>query len=180
MLADLWQEILQVEKVGIYDDFFDLGGHSLLATRIITRLNKAFQIELSVMGLFENANVAGLAAAVEETLLKEVNELAEPGTEVLIFDKELLEQKNYWVERLSGCLAQVSLPGVTNGVHTVKVNLRGNQSTVFYDGVLMTNVTDNNFDGTPDTDSRSGVIFLNGRQEIRHLLTSVTSSTRKY
>ena len=110
MLADLWQEILGVEKVGIYDDFFALGGNSLLGTRIITRLNKAFQMELSVMGLFETSNIAGFAVVVEETLLKEVEELAEPGTEVMMFDKELVDQRNYWVERLTGCVPQVTLP----------------------------------------------------------------------
>ena len=77
MIATCWQEVLQVEKVGVYDDFFDLGGHSLLATRIITRLNKAFELELSVMHIFKGANVAALAATIEETLLQEVGALSE-------------------------------------------------------------------------------------------------------
>jgi amino acid adenylation domain-containing protein len=92
MIANLWQEILQVEKVGVYDDFFELGGHSLLATRIITRLNKSFQIELSVMSIFKKATVAALAAVVEETLLKEVDEMPEPSSEIVKFDDELLKR----------------------------------------------------------------------------------------
>ena len=37
-IADVWAEVLQIEKVGILDNFFDLGGHSLQATRVIARL----------------------------------------------------------------------------------------------------------------------------------------------
>jgi NAD(P)-dependent dehydrogenase (short-subunit alcohol dehydrogenase family)/acyl carrier protein len=63
-IADIWQELLGVEKVGIHDNFFELGGHSLLATSLIARLKSAFPMELSVASLFENPTVQSLSEMV--------------------------------------------------------------------------------------------------------------------
>jgi amino acid adenylation domain-containing protein len=64
-IAGIWQEMLQLEKVGIHDNFFDLGGHSLLAMQIISKVLKTLQVELSVRSVFEVATVAGLAKLIE-------------------------------------------------------------------------------------------------------------------
>jgi acyl carrier protein len=65
-IAELWQQLLGVEQVGIHDNFFtDLGGHSLLATQVISRLRNIFQVELSQQHFFETSTVAELALAIE-------------------------------------------------------------------------------------------------------------------
>ncbi len=46
ILAELWQELLGVNRVGPHDNFFDIGGHSLLAVRFITRLHRKLNIRL--------------------------------------------------------------------------------------------------------------------------------------
>jgi amino acid adenylation domain-containing protein/thioester reductase-like protein len=65
LLARMWTQVLKVEQVGIYDNFFDLGGHSLLITQLVVRLRETFQIELSLRSLFEMPTVAQLAQSIE-------------------------------------------------------------------------------------------------------------------
>jgi ubiquinone/menaquinone biosynthesis C-methylase UbiE/acyl carrier protein len=65
-LARIWREVLGLEHVGVYDNFFDLGGHSLLATQIVSRVHKTFHVELSLTTLFEKPTVAELAQVVVE------------------------------------------------------------------------------------------------------------------
>ncbi len=62
VLADIWAEVLGLDTIGIFDNFFEMGGHSLLATQVISRVRALFQIELSVVNLFEEPTVAGFAA----------------------------------------------------------------------------------------------------------------------
>ena len=76
-LAEIWREVLRVERVGIHDNFFELGGHSLLMTQVITRVREAFQIELPMRRFFESPTLAGLAAAVEELLVEEIEQLSD-------------------------------------------------------------------------------------------------------
>ena len=59
-------ELLQWERIGVHDNFFDLGIHSLTAVRVASRLEALFSIELPVRLIFEASTPAQLAAAVEE------------------------------------------------------------------------------------------------------------------
>ncbi|HKG15027.1 MAG TPA: amino acid adenylation domain-containing protein [Pyrinomonadaceae bacterium] len=63
-LAAIIRDVLGVERVGVYDDFFDLGGHSLLATQVITRVRDTLRVELPLKRFFEHPSVAELAASV--------------------------------------------------------------------------------------------------------------------
>jgi len=71
MLAGLWRELLQVEKVSAEDNFFKLGGHSLLGTQLISRIRDAFQVELPLRHLFEAPTIADLAAVIEREKLRQ-------------------------------------------------------------------------------------------------------------
>jgi amino acid adenylation domain-containing protein len=64
-VAAVWRELLGVERVGIYDNFFDLGGHSLLATQVVNRLRQEHAVELQLRDFFESPTVADLALLVE-------------------------------------------------------------------------------------------------------------------
>ncbi|WP_138505990.1 non-ribosomal peptide synthetase [Nostoc sp. PA-18-2419] len=68
-LVNIWQELLEIERVGIEDNFFELGGHSLLATQVISRVRELFQVDLTVRVLFEKLTITGLAWCIETTLL---------------------------------------------------------------------------------------------------------------
>ncbi|MFI3197899.1 MAG: amino acid adenylation domain-containing protein [Methylococcaceae bacterium] len=65
IVVALWQEVLAIEPIGIYDNFFEVGGHSLLAVQLMVRLNKQFQIELPLHLLFEEPTIAGLSLQLE-------------------------------------------------------------------------------------------------------------------
>jgi amino acid adenylation domain-containing protein len=65
-LAGIWEEVLDVGRVGIHDDFFELGGHSLLATQLVSRVREAFQVELPLRSLFEEPTIAGLAVTITQ------------------------------------------------------------------------------------------------------------------
>ncbi|MFR9769176.1 amino acid adenylation domain-containing protein [Nocardia sp. SC052] len=63
-VAQVFAELLGVERAGIDDDFFALGGNSLLATRAVARVNEAFGSRVTVRDLFEAPAVWALAARV--------------------------------------------------------------------------------------------------------------------
>ncbi len=60
-IAQVWQEVLGLEKVGADDNFFDLGGHSLLMVKVHHELRTIFDRELSLMDMFRNPTVGALA-----------------------------------------------------------------------------------------------------------------------
>ncbi|NUT87299.1 amino acid adenylation domain-containing protein [Pseudomonas corrugata] len=60
VVADIWQQVLKLENIGITDNFFDLGGYSILATQVVSRLRKALNIDLTVRTLFEAPTIAQL------------------------------------------------------------------------------------------------------------------------
>jgi len=60
-LTEIWVEVLQIDSVGIYDNFFEIGGHSLLATQIVSRIRESLDMELPLNIIFETPTVADLA-----------------------------------------------------------------------------------------------------------------------
>ncbi|QQS37255.1 MAG: SDR family oxidoreductase [Ignavibacteriales bacterium] len=65
-IAEVWQEVLGVDMIGINDDFLELGGHSLLLTRIVMKVRKKFSIDLSLGNLFEVPTIAAFAREVNK------------------------------------------------------------------------------------------------------------------
>ena len=74
-IAQIWQEILGVSQIGIYDNFFALGGNSLLATQVVSRIRQVLSVELPLQNLFEKPNIVSLA--------QESRDLSEPKPRVL-------------------------------------------------------------------------------------------------
>lgn len=64
-IAVIWQNILQLEKVSIEDNFFALGGNSLSATRVNSRIKEELSIELPLRTIFEKPTIASIAARIQ-------------------------------------------------------------------------------------------------------------------
>ena len=65
-LAEIWAEVLKVERVGRHDNFFELGGHSLLAVRVMSRMRQALDVEVAISDLFAHPVLSDFARGVEE------------------------------------------------------------------------------------------------------------------
>ena len=68
LLAGIVGEVLSIEKVGAFDNFFQLGGHSLLAMRLLTQAREVLGIEIPLRNLFEHPTVASLAGNIESVM----------------------------------------------------------------------------------------------------------------
>ncbi|WP_430789523.1 amino acid adenylation domain-containing protein [Actinoplanes sp. G11-F43] len=85
LLAELFGQVLGVDRVGADDGFFDLGGHSLLATRLVNRIRAVFGAGIGVRDVFQAPTPAGLARRIQEAAGRPVRPPltpAEPGAEV--------------------------------------------------------------------------------------------------
>ena len=65
LLAQIWGQLLRVERVGIDDNFFELGGHSLLATQAISRTRDATGCDLALRAMFETPTIAEIAQTLD-------------------------------------------------------------------------------------------------------------------
>jgi amino acid adenylation domain-containing protein len=113
MLVDVWAQVLGVERLGVYDDFFALGGHSLLAAQIISRLRQLFGGEFTVRTLFESPTVAALGARLEAGRRGEAGEFASPITRVSregTLPLSYSQQQLWLVEQLAPGNAAYNLP----------------------------------------------------------------------
>ncbi|UXI65931.1 non-ribosomal peptide synthetase [Tahibacter amnicola] len=63
-LAQIWRDLLGIERIGRHDSFFELGGHSLLAIRLLSRLPQAFGVEVPLATLFAHTTLESLAGVI--------------------------------------------------------------------------------------------------------------------
>jgi amino acid adenylation domain-containing protein len=93
-LAKIWAEVLSLDDVGIYDNFFDLGGDSLAASRVIARVVQSRQLELPIKALFDTPTVAEMAAIITQNQTKRASdaELAQMLREVEAMTEEEAQQ----------------------------------------------------------------------------------------
>ncbi|HZO24155.1 MAG TPA: amino acid adenylation domain-containing protein, partial [Steroidobacteraceae bacterium] len=64
-MAAIWGELLEVDRIGRHDDFFERGGHSLLMLKLVMRLQQAFGLDVKITDVFEHPVLADLARALQ-------------------------------------------------------------------------------------------------------------------
>ncbi len=89
-IVQIWQEILQIERVGLQDDFFKLGGNSLLAIQMANKLNKKTGIHVKVTELFKYKTIVALSEILTNTDNSSVIHANQQTTAPLSFAQERL------------------------------------------------------------------------------------------
>jgi amino acid adenylation domain-containing protein len=65
VLASIWCEVLELDRVGVDDNFFELGGHSLPAMRVVARIRDTFHLDLPLRALFDAPRISALSERVD-------------------------------------------------------------------------------------------------------------------
>jgi hypothetical protein len=66
-LAEIWQSLLRVERIGRNANFFELGGHSLLGMKLAARVHDRFGVRLPVMTVFQHPTIARMARVLDSS-----------------------------------------------------------------------------------------------------------------
>ncbi|MGH3906295.1 MAG: amino acid adenylation domain-containing protein, partial [Pseudonocardiaceae bacterium] len=117
-VAEIWAEVLRVERVGVEDNFFELGGDSIRSIQVISRLRSAFGVELSPRAVFTTPTVGGLASVIaagagDSDALAAIPVLTREGALPLSF----AQQRLWFLDEFA--------PGSTEYVSPTALRLRG-------------------------------------------------------
>jgi hypothetical protein len=96
-IAEVWQEVLGLERVGVHDNFFDLGGHSMLAAEVHGKLRERLGADFPLLELFQHPTVHALAGRLRGQ---------EPAAAGLAAVQELARQQSEAVRRRRRALAR--------------------------------------------------------------------------
>ena len=126
IVANIWAEVLRVERVGIFDNFFELGGHSLLIAQVISRIRQVFAIELPMRILFAKPFVSELAVAidVERTQGKKcpINSL-ESVARSLILPLSYAQERLWFLDQFEPGSTSYNMPGAVRLTGELDVKL---------------------------------------------------------
>lgn len=64
-IVEIWEEVLQREKIGVNDDFFVLGGHSIKAAKVVSKINQEYQSGVKIGHIFSTPTISDLAYNIE-------------------------------------------------------------------------------------------------------------------
>ncbi|WP_440096949.1 lichenysin non-ribosomal peptide synthetase LicA [Bacillus paralicheniformis] len=110
-LADLWQEVLNVPKIGVHDNFFELGGHSLIGMTLIARIQQEMNVDLQLKDLFQAPTIETLAQAAEKTEKKSAIYIeAAPDQET--YPVSSAQKRLYVLQQIEGAEKSYHMPAV--------------------------------------------------------------------
>ncbi|WP_333288377.1 amino acid adenylation domain-containing protein [Microcoleus sp. MON1_C5] len=135
-LAEIWKKILGIDRVGIYDSFFDLGGHSLKVTQLMFKVRDAFQVEVSLRQFFEVPTIAGTADAIALASRPDFNSTS-PQKETIDLNAEAILDSTISAENItfewSKKPSHILLTGATGflGTHLLNDLLNQTQANIY-------------------------------------------------
>ncbi|MBK4989947.1 non-ribosomal peptide synthetase [Pseudomonas sp. S36] len=108
-LAQIWQQLLQVDEVGRQDDFFRLGGHSLLAMRMVSQVRVRLGVELTLAGLFANPQLAAVARLLEDAAASDLPAIL-PMTGAQPLPMSFAQQRMWFLAQMEGGSQAYNVP----------------------------------------------------------------------
>ncbi|WP_062060637.1 non-ribosomal peptide synthetase [Aquimarina longa] len=104
-LVRIWQRLLKIEKIGVYDDFFDLGGHSLLATRLVSAIRKEMNVEITIRDVFDNVTISQLALFIGTHYKKETIPLITRQKDQNKIPLSFSQERLWFLDQMEGSIA---------------------------------------------------------------------------
>ncbi|MBY7735371.1 phosphopantetheine-binding protein, partial [Francisella philomiragia] len=71
-LCQIWEEVLDLDKVGVIDDFFSIGGNSILAIKLSHRLSNLLDNQINVADIFKYRNIVKLSEYLQESITSRI------------------------------------------------------------------------------------------------------------
>ncbi|MFB7355013.1 non-ribosomal peptide synthetase [Streptomyces gardneri] len=110
IIADIWAEVLGVDRVGVHDNFFHLGGHSLHAVQVILRVARKLHVELAVRRMFLHPTVADMAEAVAQGTPVSDELPVLPRPEGAVVPLSFAQRRLWFLDRLEPGSAEYVIP----------------------------------------------------------------------
>ncbi|PAO70372.1 surfactin non-ribosomal peptide synthetase SrfAA, partial [Bacillus sp. X2(2017)] len=108
-IAAIWQDVLNVEKAGIFDNFFETGGHSLKAMTLLTKIHKETGVEIPLQYLFEHPTIAALAQEADHRESRAFS-VIEPAEKQEHYPLSLAQQRTYIVSQFEDAGVGYNMP----------------------------------------------------------------------
>ena len=125
-LCAIWSEVLKIEKIGIYDNFFKLGGHSLLATQVISRIRHTYNVDLPLRSLFEHPTLHALSQDIEALTTKNILSVVPPivvQQRPKILPLSFAQQRLWFLDQLLPDTALYNVPLALKLTGTLNLNI---------------------------------------------------------
>jgi acyl transferase domain-containing protein/acyl carrier protein len=83
-LAQLWQQTLHIDKVGVHDSFFELGGDSVLGAQVLALTQKSFGIRIDPQNAFKAFTIEKLGGMLEEQIISKIEKMSEEEVRIML------------------------------------------------------------------------------------------------
>ena len=110
-LAEIWREILGVDRIGVKDSFFQLGGHSLKAIMLVSRIHREFNVEIPLREIFSRQSIKNLAEYIRETESSIYSSIGK-AEEKEYYPASSAQKRLYVLEQMEGPSTVYNIPGI--------------------------------------------------------------------
>ncbi|OIK19912.1 surfactin non-ribosomal peptide synthetase SrfAA [Bacillus amyloliquefaciens] len=110
-LTDIWAEVLQMERVGIQDQFFEIGGHSLAGMKLLALIQQTFGVRLTLKDLFTSPTAAGLAKLIAGSERKAAESIM-PAAVRETYPVSSPQKRMFVLQQLEGAETSYNMPSV--------------------------------------------------------------------